>query len=197
VGHPDADAAAPAAKVFRFGADPGASIGRARNGSRAKLRHSTRVPVSALGSAVGLLKSRALSSAQAVLQSEAVEPFTQPLAPRDRLKSPIVSALPQPTLALSQVALTQTSEFARRRDISRRAAHAAKPKSAVPFPRISIGRNSEGRFRCGRRLDLHFPRAVNMCRLPRVKDRIMVLTEDQGSSATLGAIHRRGPGDIV
>ena len=35
-------------------------------------------------SALGLLLSRALSSAQAVLQAEAVVPFSRPLAPRDR-----------------------------------------------------------------------------------------------------------------
>ena len=84
VGHPVPEVAAPAAKVFRIGADPGAGIDRARNGSQAELRHSAWAPVSAPGSALGLLLSRALSSAQAVLQSEAVVPFTQPLALRVR-----------------------------------------------------------------------------------------------------------------
>ena len=83
VGHPVPDVAAPAAKVFRIGADPGAWIDPDRNGSQAELRHSAWAPVSAPESALGLLLSRALSSAQAVLQSEAVVPFTQPLAPRD------------------------------------------------------------------------------------------------------------------
>src|SRR6202167_5657168 len=83
VGHPVPDVAAPAAKVFRIGADPGAWIDPDRNGSQAELRHSAWAPVSAPGSALGVLLSRALSSAQAVLQSEAVVPFTQPLAPHD------------------------------------------------------------------------------------------------------------------
>ena len=39
---------------------------RARNGSQAELQHSAWAPVSAPGSALGLLLSRALSSAQAV-----------------------------------------------------------------------------------------------------------------------------------
>jgi hypothetical protein len=87
VGHPVPDVAGPTAKVFRIGADPGAWIDRDRNGSQAELRHSAWAPVSAPGSALGLLLSRALSSAQAVLQSEAVVPFTQPLAPSDRPKA--------------------------------------------------------------------------------------------------------------
>jgi hypothetical protein len=84
VGRPVPDVAGPTAKVFRIGANPGAWIDRDRNGSQAELRHSAWAPVSAPGSALGLLLSRALSSAQAVLQSEAVVPFTQPLAPSHR-----------------------------------------------------------------------------------------------------------------
>src|ERR1700735_5291330 len=72
VRHAVRDFAAPAAKVFRIGADPGAEIDPDWNGSQAELRHSAWAPVSAPGSALGLLLSRALSSAQAVLQSEAV-----------------------------------------------------------------------------------------------------------------------------
>jgi hypothetical protein len=71
VRHPVPDFAAPAAKVFRIGADPGASIDNHRNGRQAEPRHSAWAPVSAPGSALGLLLGRALSSAEAVLQSEA------------------------------------------------------------------------------------------------------------------------------
>jgi hypothetical protein len=138
VGHPVPDVAAPAAKVFRIGADPGAWIDRDRNGSQAELRHSARAPVSAPESALGLLLSRALSSAQAVLQSEAVVPFTQPLAPRD-----------WPTARLSRASRNKRSHSARIRaprpatlsagDESERATHPAKPINTVPFPLISIG----------------------------------------------------------
>ena len=139
VGHPVPDVAAPAAKVFRIGADPGAWIDPDRNGSQAELRHSAWAPVSAPGSALGLLLSRALSSAQAVLQSEAVVPFTQPLAPRDR-----------PTARLSRAPRNRRSRSARIRaprpatssagvTVSERAAHPAKPINTVPFPLISIG----------------------------------------------------------
>ena len=93
---------APAAKAFRIGADPGASIDQGRDESQAELRHSAWAPVSAPGSALGLLLSRALSSAQAVLQSEAVVPFTQPLAPRD-----------WPTARLSRASSNRRSRSAR------------------------------------------------------------------------------------
>ncbi len=137
VGHPVPDVAAPAAKVFRIGADPGARFGRDRNGSQAELQHSAWAPVSAPGSALGLLLSRALSSAQAVLQSEAVVPFTQSLTPRD-----------WPTARLSRASRNKRSHSARIRaprpatlsvgDVSKRATHPAKPKSTVPFPFISL-----------------------------------------------------------
>ena len=137
-GHPVPDVAAPAAKVFRISADPGAWIDRNENGSQAELRHSAWAPVSAPGSALGLLLSRALSSAQAALQLEAVVPFTQLLAPRDRPKA-------QP----SRAARNRRSRSARIRaprpatpsaDVTYpSAAHAAKPFNAVPFPLIPIG----------------------------------------------------------
>jgi hypothetical protein len=66
-------------------------------------------------------------------------PFTHPLAPHDRSRSPTVSRLPQQVIALSEVPRTDTGEFVRRRDVSERTAHAAKPTNAVPFPLISIG----------------------------------------------------------
>jgi hypothetical protein len=138
VRHPVPDVAAPAAKVFRISADPGAWIDRDRNGSQAELRHSAWAPVSAPGSALGLLLSRALSSAQAVLQFQAVVPFRQPLALRDRPKPRPSRAPPQQAIALCEDPRTETGEFVRRPDVSERAAHAAKPINAVPFPLISI-----------------------------------------------------------
>jgi hypothetical protein len=56
-----------------------------------------------------------------------------------QVKSPIVSRLPQQVIALSEVPRIDTGEFVRQRDVSERAAHAAKPTNAVPFPLISIG----------------------------------------------------------
>jgi hypothetical protein len=50
VGHPVPDSAAPTAKVFRIGADPGASIAISRR-SQAEVHHSAWAPVSAPGSA--------------------------------------------------------------------------------------------------------------------------------------------------
>src|SRR5262245_1113837 len=79
-GHPAPDVAAPAAKVFRIGANPGAWICRELNGSQAELRHSAWAPVLAPGSALGLLLSRALSSAQAVLRPAAIVPLEEPSA---------------------------------------------------------------------------------------------------------------------
>jgi hypothetical protein len=75
VRHPLPDVAAPAAKVFRIGADPGASIGQVRDESQAELLLSAWASVSGRGSALGLLVSRALSSAHVVLQFEAVVPL--------------------------------------------------------------------------------------------------------------------------
>ena len=123
VGRPVPDVAGPTAKVFRIGADPGASIDGLRNGSQAELRHSAWAPVSAHGSALGVLLSRALSSAQAVLQFEAIVPFTQPLARRERPKARPSRA------ARDERSRTATGEFdrRRRRDVSERAAHALKP----------------------------------------------------------------------
>ena len=126
VGHPVPDVAAPAAKVFRIGADPGAWIDRDRNGSQAELRHSAWAPVSAPGSALGLLKSRALSSAQAVLQSEAVVPFTQPLALRD-----------SPTARLSRASRNRRSRSARIR-----APRPAIPSAGVTYPNAPRTRQS-------------------------------------------------------
>jgi hypothetical protein len=82
VGHPVPDVAAPTAKVFRIGADPGASIATSQR-SQAELQHSAWAPVSAPGSALGVLLSRARSSAQAV-PHWGCRACTQPLAPRDR-----------------------------------------------------------------------------------------------------------------
>ena len=137
VGHPVPDVAAPAAKVFRIGADPGAWIDRDQNGSQAELRHSAWAPVSSPRSALGLFLSRALSSAQAVFQSEAVVPFTQSLPPRD-----------WPTVRLSRASRNRRSRSPRIRaptpavlsqcDASERTAHSAKPIDTVPFPLISI-----------------------------------------------------------
>jgi len=101
VGHPVPDVADRTAKVFRIGADPGASIATSQR-SQAELQHSACAPVSAPGSALGVLLSRALSSAQAVLQSEAVVPFTLPLAPRD-----------WPTARLSRASRNRRSRSAR------------------------------------------------------------------------------------
>ena len=97
VGHPLPDVAAPTAKVFHIGADPGASIATSQL-SQAEVQHSAWAPVSPPGSALGSLKSRALSSAKAAPQFQAV-----------------------------------VSSHNRRRDVSERAAHAAKPNNAVPF----------------------------------------------------------------
>jgi hypothetical protein len=126
-GHPIPDVAAPTAKVFRIGADPGASIDGLRNGSQAELRHSAWAPVSAPGSALGLLLSRALSSAQAVLQSEAIVPFTQPLAPRD-----------WPTARLSRASRNRRSRSARIRTPPR----PATPSAGVTYPSASRTRQS-------------------------------------------------------
>jgi hypothetical protein len=126
VRHPVPDFAAPAAKVFRIGADPGAWIVRDRNGSQAELRHSAWAPVSAPGSALGLLLSRALSSAQAVLQSEAVVPFTQPLAPRD-----------WPTARLSRASRNRRSRSARIRT-----PRPATPSAGVTYPSASRTRKA-------------------------------------------------------
>ena len=144
MGHPVPDVAAPAAKVFRIGADPGAGIDRDRNGSQAELRHSAWAPVSAPGSALGLLLSRALSSAQAVLQSEAVVPSTQPLAPRDRPTARLSRASRNRRSRFSEDPRTETGEFFRRRDVSEHAAHAAKPKSDRSVPTYLYRGNGNG-----------------------------------------------------
>jgi hypothetical protein len=83
VGHPVRDVAAPTAKVFRIRADPGALIATSQR-SQAEVQHSAWAPGSAPGSALGSGISRALPSAQAVLQSEAVVSFTQLLAPHEK-----------------------------------------------------------------------------------------------------------------
>jgi hypothetical protein len=117
VGHPVPDVAAPPAKVFRISADPGASIATSRR-SQAEVQHSAWAPVSAPGSAPGLLLSRALSSAQAAPRwgrRAHAQPFTRPAIPRHSRAS------------------------CNWHIISKTVPHAAKPLNSVPFPLTSIG----------------------------------------------------------
>ncbi len=130
VGHPVPDVAAPAAKVFRIGADPGASIDNHLNGRQAELRHSAWAPVAAPG-------FRPRRTRVAPQQRLILRPGRSSVGPSclhatsctaRPAKSPTVSRRPQSAIAHQG-----------RRDVSDRPVHAAKPTDAVPFPIISIG----------------------------------------------------------
>ena len=92
------------------------------NGSQTELLHSAWAPVSAPGSALGLLLSRALSSAQAAPHwtgraFHTIFCTTRPSIPR------------------------RSRAFLNRRDVSERVPHAARPINSVPFPLISMRGN--------------------------------------------------------
>jgi hypothetical protein len=167
VRHPVPDVAAPAAKVFRVGADSGASIDRDQDESQVELQHSAWAPVSAPGSALGLLLSRALSSAQAVLQFEAVAPFL-PTSCSATSHYPTVSRVRQQAIALGHDPRTTPGECGRQRELSQHATLPAKGIHAVPFPLFSIGgtgtlRSSDQSRRCQ-------PTAVRLSWPARSKD---------------------------
>ena len=141
VGHAVPDVAAPAAKVFRISADPGAAIDRDRNGSQAELRHSAWAPVSAPGGRSGCSSAEPyppprpfFSLRPSCLPPNLLHRATgqQPdcLAPSgtgNRVERG--SAPPRPATPSAAIAYPSSPR------------HPAKPKSTVPFPLILDQRN--------------------------------------------------------
>jgi hypothetical protein len=144
VGRPVPDVAAPTAKVFRIGADPGAELRLTEIATGARPSCDTRPGLRSrpLGRRSGCPSTEPYSPPRPFfsLRPSCLHPTSYTARP---VKSPAFSLLPQQAIALREDPCTEPGEFLRRRDISERSAHAAKPTNAVPFPLISIGGERE------------------------------------------------------